>query len=129
LEKYIVRRQNRLLFIIAIAISVIGLIIFIFFISRLATNYEPFKGDVELDKSGQTGDLIGGIVGSIWSLAGVILYFTALRLQANEIRIQTRDFNINRITTILYNEVTRFESRIANTEMKCKPPVKCVLHV
>ncbi|WP_299107643.1 putative phage abortive infection protein [uncultured Tenacibaculum sp.] len=39
------------------------------------------------EKIAQFGDFIGGIVGSLWSLAGVILFYVALTEQRNDIKI------------------------------------------
>ena len=39
----------------------------------------------EMAQTGQVGDFIGGVIGSIWALAGVFLYFSALKLQQQEL--------------------------------------------
>lgn len=50
----------------------------------------------EMAQTGQVGDFIGGIVGSIWALAGVFLYFSAIRLQTKELSNQATSENENR---------------------------------
>jgi uncharacterized protein YqgC (DUF456 family) len=48
-----------------------------------------FSNKIQADKFGQFGDIVGGLIGSIWALAGVILFYVALTEQRN-------DFNTNR---------------------------------
>jgi hypothetical protein len=43
--------------------------------------------DSKYEKFGQLGDFIGGIVGSIWALAGVLLFYIALTEQRKDIHI------------------------------------------
>ncbi len=106
----------RLLTVLAISLSIIGVIVFATFMIALKTDYTLFGGKVLVGESGQVGDFIGGIVGSIWAFAGVLLYFLAVQLQGREIRNQAQESQINRATTMVYNEVARFETRLASTE-------------
>lgn len=46
-------------------------------------------------QTGQVGDFVGGIIGSIWSLAGVFLYFSALHLQQKELKSQREEMVAN----------------------------------
>lgn len=39
------------------------------------------SGRIKADKFGQFGDIIGGVVGSIWALAGVMLFYAAFKKQ------------------------------------------------
>ena len=45
----------------------------------------------EMAQTGQVGDFIGGVIGSIWALAGVFLYFSALKLQQQELKSQREE--------------------------------------
>lgn len=49
-----------------------------------------FDSQIKSDKIGQLGDFIGGIVGSIWALAGVILFYVALQSQKAALDDQKR---------------------------------------
>ena len=40
-----------------------------------------FQEEIKSDKVGQLGDFIGGVAGSIWALAGVILFYLAFQSQ------------------------------------------------
>ena len=42
-------------------------------------------------QTGQVGDFIGGVIGSVWALAGVFLYFSALKLQQQELKSQREE--------------------------------------
>lgn len=114
------------LYFIAGSFSVTGLIILIVFLHNLSSSY-TIKGNnpIELDKTAQVGDFIGGLVGSIWAFAGVILFFIALtlqrkefkaqrkelRLQRDEFKTQRKEFKVNRITNILYKQLSIIEEK------------------
>lgn len=50
---------------------------------------------LDVEVTGQFGDFFGGVVGSLWALAGVLLYFSALKLQQEQLREQKRDIKLN----------------------------------
>ncbi|MFC2131796.1 putative phage abortive infection protein [Bacteroidota bacterium] len=45
---------------------------------------------------GQFGEYIGGIVGSVWALAGVILFYETLRFQRRELKLQREELQNQR---------------------------------
>lgn len=47
-----------------------------------------FDEQIKADKIGQLGDFIGGIAGSMWALAGVILFYVALQSQKDALADQ-----------------------------------------
>lgn len=53
---------------------------------NLFTTGSPIKSD----KVGQFGDLIGGVVGSLWALAGVILFYAALKEQRKDFQTNNK---------------------------------------
>lgn len=55
-----------------------------------------FGNTIKTEKVGQLGDFIGGIVGSIWALAGVILFYVALTLQRKEFQLQRQELRETR---------------------------------
>lgn len=74
--------------------------------------YQPlFKlnAPIETDKFGQFGDLIGGIIGSMWALAGVILFYVALKEQR-------KDFKTNQ--EALKTQMNAFEQQIKEFELQ-----------
>lgn len=77
----------------------IGCIVFLIYIIKLGkSDYTLIRqiGDSDIERTGQIGDFFGGIVGSIWALAGVLLYFSALKLQSKEIANQINEMNENK---------------------------------
>lgn len=44
----------------------------------------------EMAATGQVGDFMGGVIGSIWALAGVFLYFSAIKMQNKELENQAK---------------------------------------
>ena len=74
----------------------------------------PFDEENEtsiFERLAQVGDFVGGLVGAIWTLAGVIFFYSALTTQRdefkeykNEIRLQKREFEVNRVTNTIYKQ-------------------------
>ncbi len=77
--------------IIAYIITAIGLIEMVVFIACLSTCYS-IGGNLsseEMAITGQVGDFVGGVIGSLWALAGVFLYFSAIKMQNKELENQS----------------------------------------
>jgi len=81
---------------------------FIFFWNDYTVN---LNSQVDSDKVGQLGDFIGGIVGSLWALAGVILFYVALREQR-------QDMEINK--EVLKTQIKALEKQIEEFELQRK---------
>lgn len=64
---------------------------------------------IQADKFGQFGDVIGGFIGSIWSLAGVILFYVALTEQRG-------DFKNN--SKVLVKQAEALEQQIKEFELQ-----------
>jgi len=83
---------SKAIFIVSIASIVVGMAILIWFFANLWDNYDIIsKNQIDLETTAHVGDYVGGVVGSIWSLSGVLLFFLALRLQSKEIAIQINE--------------------------------------
>ena len=79
-------KRIRSLIYIAITFTIIGFIIFIWFLYR-GYFYEKFiniSSEVNLEASSHFGDFIGGVVGTVFSFVGVILLFETLSLQRKD---------------------------------------------
>ena len=92
------------------ALSIIGIFfmlmsIFIFFIFG---NWE-FSKTLHEEKIGQYGDFIGGVIGSLFSLAGVILFYVALKEQRKDININQENLKLQ--TIALNNQVEEFKDQ------------------
>ena len=87
-------RNSKNIIIIGIILALCGLLLFIWNFS-----YSPDQ-NVDSEKIAQFGDYFGGIIGSIWSLAGVILFYVALQEQR-------KDIDINR--NALEKQIEEFE--------------------
>jgi hypothetical protein len=68
-----------------------------------------FNQKVNSEKISQFGDLVGGLIGSIWALAGVILFYIAL----NE---QRKDFTTNR--EVLNTQADALKQQIKEFELQ-----------
>ncbi len=67
----------------AIILVIVGSIILLVFVGNIWHKYTFGHDDLEIkmDATGQVGDFIAGVVGTLFSLAGVLLLFTTLREQ------------------------------------------------
>jgi hypothetical protein len=77
-----------------------------------------FQSKIQSDKIGQFGDFIGGVVGSLWALAGVIMFYIALREQR-------ADFNTNKIalekqTQALALQIEEFKQQVEEQKLTRK---------
>lgn len=85
-------KQNSILFVAYICVG-IGLLIWGVFLFLIDKTYN-ISGSLtpeEMAQTGQVGDFIGGVIGSVWALAGVFLYFSALKLQQQELKSQREE--------------------------------------
>lgn len=117
----------------ALAFAVIGLIIIIVFLIIITKKLTIGSENLDMAATGQVGDFVGGLVGSMWAFAGVILFFLALRLQRKEFSSQTeqlslqkdelklqrkelknqrQEFRIGRITNIIYKQKEIIDSKV-----------------
>lgn len=77
---------------IAYVCVIIGLFVLSRFLCLISETYN-IGGNLtpeEMAQTGQVGDFIGGVIGSVWALAGVFLYFSALKLQQQELKAKER---------------------------------------
>jgi len=83
---------------IAFAFIWSGLVIIILAILSFAFRDLNFLGinTGSFELLGQFGEYIGGLVGSIWALAGVILFYETLRFQRTELRLQREELQNQR---------------------------------
>lgn len=85
---HFVRSFNTLYF--SYLVTAVGFVITAVFIWVLWDLYS-IGGDIdaeEMAQTGQVGDFFGGVVGSIWALAGVFLYFSAIKMQKRSFPIK-----------------------------------------
>ena len=98
--------------------AAVGAIILVGFLASLAFQFDvALKGGIKLEETGQVGDFIGGIVGSFWALAGVLLFYSALNLQRQEFDLQRRELKsqrqeiaVTRITDTIYRQLEIVDS-------------------
>jgi len=76
--------MRKLFWLISLLLIIIGIIILWIFFNNLSAVY-TYSGDgkIILDKTGQVGDFIGGVVGTIFSLAGFVALLLTLYNQSD----------------------------------------------
>ncbi|WP_024773050.1 putative phage abortive infection protein [Aquimarina macrocephali] len=79
----LIKNEKTSLILVASGLVLIGLAIIFFLWSDIGLT---FNSKINSEKFGQLGDFIGGIVGSMWALAGVLLFYIALTEQRGDIQ-------------------------------------------
>lgn len=98
----------------------IGVLLVAAFLLIFSVGGEFFGNDLsaKTDVFGQLGDIVGGVVGSMWALAGVILFYTGLKDQREDIKIN-RDALRKQVDALNYQktelELQTREYRNANS--------------
>jgi len=98
-------RSERLIFSLIIGglvVIVLGLFVF-----SWEESFFDFGATVKADKAGQLGDLIGGVAGSLWALAGVILFYKALTEQREDFRNNKKALDLQ--VEALQNQLQEFK--------------------
>ena len=101
-------KSSKILLWLGIILFAIGIILFLW--------KENFSNDnvINSEKIAQFGDFIGGIIGSVWSLAGVILFYVALTEQREDIKINRETLNAQ--VDALHQQIKEFE--LQRSELK-----------
>ena len=99
-------RTSKILMWIGILLFIIGIIIFIWNDTVFQSN-----GLLNSEKVGQFGDFVGGLIGSLWAFAGLILFYVALKEQ--RIDLQTNK-------DVLVTQVQALEKQIEEFELQRK---------
>lgn len=133
-------RESRIITVLTIVTGIIGLLIFLGFLYSISYKYSiRGTGEIDMTATSQVGDFVGGIVGSIWAITAILLFYLALilnrkefslqreqlMLQREELKKQNIEFQLNRITNIAYkqieicdNTLNIFEVRNPDTDNK-----------
>ncbi|MDW3192721.1 MAG: putative phage abortive infection protein [Cytophagales bacterium] len=82
IQKLFSEKASLILVFLGIFLIALGLLLFLWNELQLSAT-----GTINKEKFGQFGDFIGGLVGSIWALAGVILFYVALTEQRKDLKI------------------------------------------
>lgn len=123
------RKLNKQLTFQNFAFLLIGLGIIILIgtlIAYACGGYIQLSGDIDPALSGQFGDFVGGVVGAVWALAGVILFYQTLKLQQvaikgqeqaiksqeKQLKAQRRESINARAYNIIYNQQKLIEDII-----------------
>jgi hypothetical protein len=102
-ENFFSEASGKLLSILGIIFIVLSFVTFLIF-----GNWE-FSNSLNEEKVGQFGDFIGGVVGSLFSLAGVILFYVALKEQRRDININQENLRLQ--TEALNQQVNEFKEQ------------------
>lgn len=125
LENY--GKFEKILLTISFSLFVISLFIVIITIYRLIPHYNINGDSVDLTSTGNIGDFIGGVVGTIGAFIGVILFFIALSLQRKELNKhieelqQTRYvFQHQKFDSTFFNLIQNYNEIKNNLNQQCE---------
>jgi len=99
-------QTSKILMWIGISLFILGFVVFFWNETFFDTG-----NLIKAEKVGQFGDFIGGLVGSLWALAGVVLFYVALKEQ----RI---DFRTNQ--EVLKTQLNAFKQQVKEFELQRK---------
>lgn len=85
--------SRRIIWTLTIVFGVSGLIVLIWFSIILANNYS-LTGKLLPQDTGIVGDFIGGVVGTLWSLTGIFLFYLAISYQRDDLKTQQKALNL-----------------------------------
>lgn len=116
-EKIIVKKITPSYQFWAIVLIISGVVISGLYIYLLSNNNTlTTKSELDISKIGAFGDFIGGVIGSLWTLAGVFLFFQALKDQRQDIEtnIQLLQLQIESLETS--KQTTEQQGKILRTQ-------------
>lgn len=111
---------------IFLGIIILGCYIYTMYISEYTILERLNNKDVEI--TGQFGDFFGGVIGSLWTLAGVFLYFSALKVQQEQLKAQKAEMKQNE--TLLSQQ--QFENTffgLLQTQKELKKDLYCNIQI
>lgn len=100
---FFTERTGKLLTILGLVFVIVTALIFVVFSDW------KFSWHIDEEKIAQFGDFIGGIIGSMFSLAGVILFYVALKEQRKDININQKNLELQNIA--LNQQVEEFKAQ------------------
>ena len=86
------------------------LILFIPLAKLLPSSFNIISDEIGIDKFGQYGEFIGGFGGSLWALAGVLLFYKALTEQREDFvnNKKALDAQVKALELQIYNVLNQF---------------------
>ena len=97
-------KTSKVLMIVGIVLFFLGLFFFLWQHIGINTSEK-----IDASKFGQFGDFVGGLIGSLWAFAGVILFYVALTEQRDDIRTNRE---------VLKTQVNALEQQIKEFELQ-----------
>ncbi|MBL4670295.1 MAG: hypothetical protein JKY30_13680, partial [Flavobacteriales bacterium] len=101
---------------IALGTGAIGLAVLIVFIIILSFNFN-LTGKFLPEETGITGDFIGGVVGTFWSMTGILLFYLAITYQREDLQHQKEALVLNTEELSLQREELELQ-RLEMTETR-----------
>lgn len=96
----------------AYRLSLFGIVLFFLFVALnfICGDWNfTFLGKINEEKIGQFGDFVGGVIGSLFALVGVILYYVALKEQRKDLKMNQNSLSLQ--TEALNQQVEEFKAQ------------------
>lgn len=95
---------------ISILLTLAGVIVTVYFLYGLSFEYTVYGNKpIEIDKTGQVGDFIGGFVGTVFSLAGFIVLLLTLKSQTKSAYIEQFESKFFELLKLHRDNVSEFK--------------------
>jgi uncharacterized membrane protein len=111
-KKFFSEKTGFILVVIGLIVIVVVLLFFLVFKSW------HYSTTIDEEKFGQFGDFIGGVVGTLFALVAVILYYVALTEQRKDIEISQGTLNYQ--VEALKQQITEFQEQRKEMELTRK---------
>ena len=99
---------------IALGFLITGMIILIGFLFILYNNGYCINKSIDMTVTGQIGDFIGGVVGTVWSLSGILFIYATIQQQNIIIERDNDKFLFELLQKKYVNEINGAYSNIYN---------------
>lgn len=94
-----------------------GVLVFLFLLASLWPHFSLKGSNVpDMDVTGQFGDFFGGVVGSLWALAGVLLLFVTLHEQQKSSAKASKEFLLSRAYDVVFRKVDDINTSVNQLE-------------
>jgi len=81
----------------------------------ITSGYILYKSDL-IQYAGDYGQFVGGLTGSFWALAGVMLFYEALKYQRTEMKMQRHELELQRFVQIQQNDLFKQQNQLVEIQ-------------
>lgn len=99
---------------------ILGIVILLIYLYQSTRCYFVLGEAMDDKFVSDLASFIGGVIGPFWALAGVLFFVDTLYMQQKDIINQRHEFNVNRVSDILFKQLERIEMESVNARLFVK---------